>query len=184
MTQSRIVGKVVGVPTCSDPHHTGLKFSIDTGSRRQDFQVCGDSAFEQSHLSALAMTAALGAAAACGFAVEVIYDKEFPHVALGVTLPYPNPNHPAQGSDTLSNPHRGMVNTMAVLDFGGGPSLEAELSWAGSSGNAFFESTDEERVVEWATLLAQAVASGANVSVEWLLPMRNADRLITNLTID
>ena len=72
----------------------------------------------------------------------------------------------------------------AVLDFGGGPTVETELSWAGASGSAYFGSNDAEQVVEWAKLLASAVASGAKVSVEWTLPMRNADRLIVNLTID
>lgn len=121
MTESSIIGKVVGEPVCSDPHHAGLKFSIDTGNRRQDFQVAGDSPLEQSPLSALAMSVALAAAAQRGFDVQVIYDKDFPDVALGVVLPYPNPNHPAEGGDTLSNPYRETVNTMAVLDFGGGP---------------------------------------------------------------
>ena len=62
MTESSVVGRVVGEPACPDPHHTGLKFSIDTGSRRHDFQVAGDSPLEQSPLSALAMSAALAAA--------------------------------------------------------------------------------------------------------------------------
>ena len=184
MTESSIVGRVVGEPACPDPRHTGLKFTIDTGTRRHDFQVAGDSPLEQSHLSALAMSAALAAAARGGFDVQVIYNEDLPHIALGVVLPHPNPNHPAEGSDTLSNPYRETVNTMAVLDFGGGPTVETELSWAGASGSAYFGSNDAEQVVEWAKLLASAVASGAKVSVEWTLPMRNADRLIVNLTID
>lgn len=183
MTESSIIGKVVGEPVCSDPHHAGLRFTIDTGTRRQDFQVAGDSPLEQSPLSALAMSVALAAAAQRGFDVQVIYDKDYPDVALGVVLPYPNPNHPAQGSDTLSNPYRETVNTMAVLDFGGGPTVETELSWAGASGSAYFGSNDAEQVVRWATLLASAVTSGTKVTVEWTLPMRNADRLIVDLTI-
>jgi len=184
MTQSSIVGKVVGVPTCPDPHHTGLRFSIDTGTARHDFGVCGHSEFEQSPLAALAMSAALAAAAQRGFDVQVIYDQEFPHVALAIELPYPNPNHPAQGGDTLSNPYRERVNTMTVFDFGGGPGIETELSWAGASGSIYFGSTDAEQVVEWATLLARAVTLDAQVTVDWTLPMRNADRLINKLTLD
>lgn len=184
MTQSSIVGKVVGVPACPDPHHTGLRFSIDTGTARHDFQVCGHSEFEQSPLSAIAMSAALAAAAQRGFDVQVVYDQEFPHVALAVELPHPNPNHRAQGGDTLPNPYRERVNTMTVFDFGGGPGVEIELAWAGSSGSMYFGCTDAERVVEWATLLARAVALDAHVTVEWTLPMRNADRLIDRLTLD
>ena len=142
MTESSIVGRVVGEPACPDPRHTGLKFTIDTGTRRHDFQVAGDSPLEQSHLSALAMSAALAAAARGGFDVQVIYSEDLPHIALGVVLPHPNPNHPAEGSDTLSNPYRETVNTMAVLDFGGGPTVETELSWAGASGSAYFGSND------------------------------------------
>ena len=183
MPESSVIGKVVGVPECPDPHHTGLCFSIDTGSRRHDFQVAGNSPLEQSHLSALAMTVALAAAARRGFDVEVTYNEDFPHVALGVVLPHPNPNRPAQGSDTLANPYQATINTMAVLDYGGGPGVEIELSWAGASGNAYFGSNDEERVLEWATLLASAVMSGAAVTVEWSQAMRGADREIVSLTI-
>jgi hypothetical protein len=173
----------VGTPACPDPRHSGLKFSIATASGPRDFQVGGDSPFEQSALSALAMAAALAAAAERGLDVEVLFQSEFPHVALGISLPYPNPNHPADGDGTLPNPYSGRVNTMAVLDYGGGPCVETELAWAGSSGNAYFVCTDEENTVRWATLLAGAVTSGAKVTVEWLLPMRNADRQIVELTL-
>lgn len=183
MTQSSIVGKVVGVPVCPDPVHTGLKFSIDAGAGPRHFQVAGNSPLEQSPLSALAMSAALAAAAVRGFDVEVLYNEDFPHVALGVVLPYPNPNHPAQGGETISNPYRERVNTMGVLDYGGGPCVETDLSWAGASGNVFFESTDPEHTVRWATLLATAVATGAKVTIDWTLPMRNADRQIDELTL-